>query len=108
MEFDKLLKNEDFDFKGAIGEALDALYSPTGRHPMGMHEDSCLVISVIVQWLVRYLVKRLMQLLTPEALLINAQCIPQSFLKMYFELHEHFNLKNIISNQLENLKRNNG
>ena len=71
-----------------------------------MHEDSCLVIAVMVQWLVRYVTKRCMQLLTPEALAINAKYLPQTFVKDYFQFQEHFSLKELIKNHYQMLSNN--
>ena len=93
-----------FDFKGAVGEALDALHSKKDVQLMG--EDSCLVIAVIVQWLVQYVTKRLMHLLTPEALVVNARHMPNVLIKSYFEFQEHFSLKILINSHLEMLERN--
>ena len=99
------VEKPEFDFKGAVGEALDALHSSKGIVRI-MDEDSCLIIAVIVQWLVRYVTKRLMHLLTPEALVVNAQHIPNVLMKSYFEFQEHFSLKILIMSHLKKLKRN--
>ena len=103
--FSGALAKTNFDFKGSVGEALDALHSSTGIVRF-MDEDSCLIIAVAVQWLVRYVTKHLMHLLTPEALIINAKHIPNVLIKSYFEFQEHFNLKILINSHLEKLKRN--
>ena len=102
--FAEAIESPQFDLTGSIGEALDAIHSPTGNVKM-MAEDSCLVIAVIVQWLVRYVTKRLMHLLTPEALIVNAQQIPRPFMKAYFEFQKHFSLKNLIKNHQAKRKR---
>ena len=104
-EFTTEIESEQFCIEGAVGEALDALHSPTGD-TVGMHEDSCLVIAVMVQWLVRYVTKRCMQLLTPEALAINAKYLPQTFVKDYFQFQEHFSLKDLIKNHYQMLSNN--
>ena len=112
--FDMLLKDTGFsgavgkpkfDFKGAAGEALDALHSSKGIIRF-MDEDSCLIIAIIVQWLVRYVTKHLMHLLTPEALIIKARHIPTILMKSYFEFQEHFSLKILIKLLLEKLEKN--
>ena len=99
------LEKPEFDFKGAIGEALDALHSSTGIVRF-MDEDSCLIIAVAMQWLVRYVTKHLMHLLIPEALIVNAKHIPHVLIKSYFEFQEHFNLKVLINSHLEKLEKN--
>ena len=103
--FSGALEKTNFDFKGLVGEALDALHSSTGIVRF-MDEDSCLIIAVAVQWLVRYVTKHLMHLLTPEALIINAKHIPNVLIKSYFEFQEHFNLKILINSHLEKLEKN--
>ena len=101
--FAEAVESPQFDLSGSIGEALDAIHSPTGNVKI-MAEDSCLVIAVVVQWLVRYVTKRMMHLLTPEALIVNSQQIPRPLMKEYFEFQEHFNLKNLFMNH--HAKRN--
>ena len=103
--FSGILKKPEFDFKGAICKALDALHS-SKINIRPMDENSCLIVALIVQWLIRYLTKHLMHLLTPEALIINAKHIPNVLIKSYFEFQEHFNLKILINSHLEKLKRN--
>ena len=103
--FSGAVDKPEFDFKGAVGEALDALHSSKGIVRI-MHDDSCLIIAIIVQWLVRYVTKHLMHLLTPEALIINARCIPTILIKSYFEFQEHFSLKMLTKLLLENLEKN--
>ena len=109
--FDMLLKDEGFlgalnkfNFKGAVGEALDALH--TRKEVQFMGEDSCLVIAVIVQWLVQHVTKHLMHLLTPEALVVNARHMPNVLIKSYFDFQEHFSLKILIKLHLEKLEKN--
>jgi hypothetical protein len=96
--------NINFDLK-AIGEALDAIYIPCGE-PQTMNYDSCLVIAVIVHWLIRYAAKCLLNILTPEALVVNAKSIPKFLIKAYFQFQEHFSLKKLIKLRLNNLELN--
>lgn len=101
----EVTKSSNFDLNGAVGEALDAIHHFSGDAPMA--DDSCLVIAVIVQWVVRYVTKHLMHLLTPEALILNAKQLPKSLMKAYFEFQEHFCLKELINCQLHKMKINN-
>ena len=60
-----------------------------------------------MQWLVQFLVKKVIQLLTPEGLVINHLKIPQNFVYSYLKTQEHFSLKELIQNQLTKLEENN-
>lgn len=71
-----------------------------------MADDSCLIVAVIVQWLVRYITKHMFHLMTPEALVINARKIPTFLMKAYFEFQEHFNFKCLVKLQISNLESN--
>ena len=69
-----------------VTEALDLLYSE-GDAPDVInfdHEDgqtptasngACMVIALIAQWLVRFMCKKLMQLMTPEALILKRKYV---------------------------------
>ena len=56
----------------------------------------CLVVALLQQWLVRHLCKRLMQLMTSEALTLYRNVIPSSYLENYLSFHTHFSLKELI------------
>lgn len=92
-----------FDVNGAVGEALDAMYDKSNVTA----PDSCLVIAVIVQWLVRYVTKHIMHLLTPEALINNARKIHPLMRKAYFKFQDHFSFKNLVSSQIRKMELNN-
>lgn len=89
----------------SVDEALQVLYCFPGPGEnlgsISAYTDSCLVISVLQQWLVRYLCKRLMQLMTPEALAIHHHHIPTSYCVNYLLHQVHFSLKELIWNQLQ-------
>ena len=93
-----------------VDEALHVLFH--GPHPnnkdalIAIYEDACLVISLMVQWLVSYLCKRLMQLLTPEALIVHLYQIPKYLVQHYLQLQDHFSLKNLVTKQFQKLKEN--
>ena len=83
----------------AIPEAINVLHSDIALD-MGEHLDvspeGCLVIALLQQWLVRHLCKRLMQLMTSEALILHRNKIPFSYLKNYLNFHTHFSLQNLV------------
>ena len=54
------------------------------------------VIQVLLQWLVRYLIKHLMQLMTVETLVEHRTRMPSSYLKSYLDGQAHFSLKDLI------------
>ena len=91
-----------------VDEALHVLFH--GPHPnntdalIAIYEDACLVICLMVQWLVSYLCKRLLQLLTPEALIVHLNQIPKYYIQSYLQLQEHFSLKNLVEKQHKKLK----
>ena len=93
-----------------VDEALRVLFH--GPHPnnkdavIAIYEDACLVISLMVQWLVSYLCKQLMQLLTPEALVVHLYQIPKYLVQHYLQLQDHFSLKNLVTKQFQKLKEN--
>lgn len=119
--FDAILK-EDNEFslvftkiqKGnalaVVDEALHVLFhgpNPNEKDaPIEIYVDACLVISLLLHWLVRYLCRRLVQLLTPEALAVHLYKIPKVYVDSYLKLQEHFSLKNLVAKQLQKLEEN--
>ncbi len=106
MEFKEIMSEMDEDqAMASVDEALQVLHCFAGPDEnlaeFSAHTDSCLVISVLQQWLVRYLCKRLMQLMTPEALAIHHSCIPTTYCVDYLMHQVHFSLKDLISKQLQ-------
>ncbi len=83
----------------AIPEAINVLHKAVA-HDRGEHLDvspeGCLVIALLQQWLVRFLTKRLMQMMTSEALILHRNKIPFSYLKNYLNFHNHFSLLNLV------------
>ena len=116
--FDAILRDKEFsqlisqinhgNASAVVDEALHVLFH--GPHPnnkdalIAIYEDACLVISLMVQWLVSYLCKRLMQLLTPEAFIVHLSQIPKYYRESYLQLQEHFSLKNLVEKQHKKLK----
>ena len=99
---------------GLIDEALDVLYH--GPEPVEedaqlnnyfeVYTDSLLVIAVLMQWLVNYLCKKLMQLVPPEAIPVHCSGIPTVYIANYLRFQEHFSLKELMERQLHDLRRN--
>ena len=56
-----------------------------------------LVIGMIVQFLVRYLCTRLLQLALPEALIVKYDLISETYKRIYLVHQNHFEFKNLIT-----------
>ena len=59
-------------------------------------ENNKLVLAVFQQWLMSHLCKRLMQLMTPEALVTYHEKIPNHYISHYLNCQSHFNLKDLL------------
>ena len=92
----------------AVAEAMQKLHDappPQGNNPnVGLSPEGCAMVAMAVQWLVRHLCKRLMQLMTPEALTIHRMGISSSYLVNYLRHQSHFSLKTLVSDRLNALK----
>ena len=92
----------------AVAEAMQKLHDappPQGKNRnMGLSPGGCAMVAMAVQWLVRHLCKRLMQLMTPEALTIHWMGISSSYLVNYLRHQSHFSLKALVSDHLNALK----
>ena len=112
--FEMVLQNSEFkralavitheNIAVVIDEALDVLHQPTTYQ---VNTDALMVIAVLVQWFVSYLCKKLMQLVPPEAIPVHCGGIPTMYIRNYLEFQEHFSLKELIDQQLLQLKGNN-
>ena len=67
-------------------------------------KDTKLVLSVLQQWLISYIYKRLMQLMTPEALVSNHEEIPSYYIMHYLNCQSHFSLKDLLQKFHANIK----
>lgn len=90
----------------AVAGTMDVLHTASGpaydlKFYSSLEKHQILIISILQQWLVRYFVKRLMQLMTPEALILNQKKIPHSYLVNYVSYQTHFSLKELIKESLE-------
>lgn len=90
------------DAMEAVTEAFNLLYSAPG--PMQdegvqyLTPEGCMVVAIIQQMLIRLLVKRLMNLMTAEAVVLNRNKIPYSYLGHYLINQAHFSLRETIRN----------
>ena len=95
--------------RNAVDEALYLLYHAPGPgedKPCDVFVEDCMVISVLVHWLVIYLCKRLMQLMTPEALMYYNKEIPHTYQRHYLKYQQHFSIQELVDMQLAKLERN--
>ena len=88
-----------------VADAMQKLHeapSPQGGNVpnVGLSLEGCMMVALGVQWLVRHLCKRLMQLMTPEALTVHRMKMNSSYLVNYLRHHSHFSLKVLISDRL--------
>ena len=92
--------NDTESANAAIQSALDGLQ----RHHIDFTEEltpvTQLIWSLLVQWLVRHFCKQLIQLMTPEALVMHEEQIPASYIQHYLSYQKHFSLKDLIQQQL--------
>ena len=100
-EFQGLLKNiTSHGVIHAVNEAMQTLHqapAPKATNiTVGVSSEACMMIAMAIQWLVRHLCKRLMQLMTPEALNIHSNKLSSSYLINYFMFQTHFSLKMLI------------
>ena len=87
----------------AIQSALDTLPRVDGDSTYTEPPVTQLIWSLLVQWLVRYFCKRLMQLMTPEALVLHEHQVPASYVHNYLTFQKHFSLKDLIQQQLDKI-----
>ena len=84
----------------AVTEAMHVLHTAPGPNegvaPREMSQEACLVVSILQHWLIRHLCKRLMQLMTPEAVSLHRKQIPASLIDNYLSHQQHFSLKKLI------------
>ena len=88
-----------------VADAMQKLHeapSPQGGNVpnVGLSSEGCMMVALGVQWLVRHLCKRLMQLMTPEALTVHRMKMDSSYLVNYLKHHSHFSLKVLIRDRL--------
>ena len=98
--FEGLIEQLDHNLAAhAVVEAINTLHtatSPEDQKQFDLSPEGCMVISLLQQWFVRYFCKKLMQLMTSEALILNRNKIPFSYLVNYLVYQNHFSLKDLI------------
>ena len=86
----------------AVTEAFNLLHVAPGPQEeegqLDLTPEGCMVVSLLQQVLVRLLTKRLMNLMTTEAVVLNRNKIPYSYLEHYLRNQAHFSLKEAITN----------
>ena len=82
LKFAKISKNlENYSISTIsqwIADAMDLIYdgeTTTSVKISRASDGACMVITMITQWLVRYMCKKLMQLMTPEAAILNRKYV---------------------------------
>ncbi len=99
-EFSSLLQSLKCREAGeAVIEAMKVLHPGATKFSEKLHLTSrvCLVMSLLQQLFVRLLTKRLMNLMTAEAVILHRNKIPHSYLKNYLNCQAHFSLKEVIT-----------
>ena len=79
----------------AVNKMLAHLLLPPDKS-QNPDDDTSFVTAVLLQWLVTYLCKKLIQLMTPEALLNNHKKIPSHYISAYLNHQNHFSLKEVV------------
>ena len=106
-QFKRLIETRDkSDIISGINEAFQMLFeaaSPLVQPTVEIFPDACLMISVLQQWMIRHLCKRLLQILTPEGMAVNYVKVPRSYREVYFKYQDHFNLRNLVMKSLKRL-----
>ena len=95
--------------RNAVTETFNNIYSSFSPENMTSHgylkqPKSSLVLMLIQQLFVQILTKRLMQLMTTEAVILNRNKIPYSYLVSYLTYQAHFSLKDTITNSYRAFK----
>jgi len=101
-KYDGLLRNLTHDdAMHAVADALNLLYNAPGPQEDGgqldLTPEGCMVVSLLQQLLVRLLMKRMMQLMTTESVILYRNKIPHSYLNHYLTFQAHFSLKDLVS-----------
>jgi len=104
--FEGIIKKELNDVATARQAVLSA-FNTLQRDPVDSSQSlapaSQLMRSLLVQWLVRYLCKEVMQLMTPEALVLHERQIPASYIHNYLTYQKHFSLIDLIKQQINRI-----
>ena len=93
--YKKLMQLESLE--STVSTAMAVLHS---NEDLRITTEIQFVIVLLQQWLVMYLCKKLMQLMTPEALLTNHRKIPTHYISSYLSHQTHFSLRRLIESLL--------
>ena len=108
-EFRNILKElQPSEIESSVNEAIQVLMhkdSLGGTGALFMPETP-VVISIFQQWIIRYMCKKMLQIMTPEGLAMHYKNIPQSYREVYLNSQEHFCLKDIVSFHMKLLEEN--
>ena len=106
--FEGLMEQLDHQsVRQAVVDAVNTLHTaskPEDQKQFDLSPEGCMVISILQQWLVRYFCKALIQLMTSEALILNRNKIPFSYLVNYLSYQNHFSLKELIERYYNTLE----
>lgn len=101
----KIIAHEDA--KEAITNVFNVLHPPVESLDRADHvlsSESCMVISFMQHLIVQILTKRLINLMTTEALILNKSKIPRFYLEHYLLNQAHFSFKEVISKYYKAVK----
>jgi hypothetical protein len=89
----------------AISKAFQILHSaPEQGEQEALTPEGCQVVSILQQTFVRLFTKKLMNLMTVEAVILYRNRIPSSYLENYLRNQAHFSLKKAITKSHTALK----
>ena len=100
--FDGILQSLTVDSAHqAVVEAIHVLHTAPGPSEgvfsSMMSQEACLVISILQHWLICHLCKRLMQLMTPEAVILHRKQLPRLLIDDYLTYQQHFSLEKLMN-----------
>ena len=108
-KFEQQLGNlKHYEAMKAVVEAFNLLHSDPGPNKEGallnFTPEGCMVVSLIQQLLIRVFTKRLINLVSPEAFVLNQNKISHSYLFHYLKSQSHFSLKKMIENYYKDIR----
>ncbi len=101
----KRMSHADIDL--AVDQAFRKLHDSNSMADgsISTSVQESIIISVLQQWLIYFLCKALMQLMTPEALVHHRKKIPSSYLENYLTHQKHFSLRGLTDYYCELLEQ---
>lgn len=104
---DLLKKLTHQDAMHAVAEVFNILHSAPGPEKnVYLTPVGCLVVTLLQQVLVRFFIKKLMNIMTTEAVILHHNKIPHSYLENYLSNQTHFSLKDTITRYHTAVKAN--